>query len=112
MISNFLLSISIPVWQYTVFTCLCEVFVSLLIRFVRECSNYLEFKLRYLSLISKLLKQEYSVNKLQATFKKCYGHHNDFITKYDICESGMSHELFMRGYNSNNNVYLYSSKLE
>ena len=55
------------------------VFVSQLIRYARVCSKYEDFLFRGSILVSKLMKKGYSSQKLQTTFRKCYGLYTDLI---------------------------------
>ena len=65
------------------------VFVSLLIRYARVCSNYEDFLFRGSILVPKLVKQGYSSNKLQTTSRKFYGRHTDLVHKFDTSVSHM-----------------------
>ena len=58
------------------------VFISQLIRYVRACSSYECFILRARRLSSKLLKQEYLVERLKSSFRKFYGRYGDLIQQY------------------------------
>ena len=71
------------------------VFVSQLIRYARVCSKY-DFLFRGSILVSKLLKQGYSSQRLQTTFRKFYGRHTDLVHIFDTSVSyveGFGHQL-------------------
>ena len=69
-------------------------FVSPLIRYARVCSKYEDFLFRGSILVSKLLKQGYSSQKLQTTFRKFYGRHTDLVNKFNTSVSHMLNDLF------------------
>ena len=48
------------------------VFISQLIRYLRVCGNYLQFKTRSTNLTSRLLKQGFDYTRLQNTFRNSY----------------------------------------
>ena len=60
----------------------------LLIRYARCCSNYSDFLLRHMALVTRLLSQGYKVNRLSNTFKKFYGRHTDLVGQYkkNVCQ--------------------------
>ena len=61
------------------------VYISLLIRFARVCSNVNDFNNRNLFLIAKLLKQGYRYHKKnRKAFSKFYHRHSELIVKYNI----------------------------
>ena len=45
-------------------------------------------------MVSKLLKQGYSLQKLLTTFRKFYRRHTDLVHKFDTSVSHMSNGLF------------------
>ena len=63
------------------------VYASQLIRYARCCSNYSDFLLRHRALVTRLLAQDYKVNRLSNTFKKFYGRHMDLVGHYkkNVC---------------------------
>ena len=64
------------------------VYASQLIRYARCCSNYCDFLSRHRALVTRLLSQGYTVNRLSNTFKKFYGRHTDLIGQYkkNVCQ--------------------------
>ena len=71
-----------------------DVVVSQLIRYARVCSKYEDFLFRGSILVSRLLKQEYSSQKLQTTFQKLYGCHVDLVHKFETSVPHMFKGLF------------------
>ena len=69
------------------------VFISQLIRYVRACSSYECFILRASWLSSKLLKQEYTVERLKSSFRKFYGRYGDLIQQYKVSLSRMLNDI-------------------
>ena len=55
----------------------------------RACSSYKCFVLRARRLYSKLLKQEYLVERLKSSFRKFYGRYGDLIQQYEVSLSRM-----------------------
>ena len=70
------------------------VFVSQLLRYARGSSAYDDFVCRGAHLTSKLIRQGYSTTKLRASFKKFYGRHYEFVSKYGKCMSHILKDLF------------------
>ena len=64
------------------------VYASQLIRYARCCSNYSDFLLHQMALVTRLLSQGYKVNRLSNTFKKFYGRHTDLVGQYkkNVCQ--------------------------
>ena len=64
------------------------VYASQLIHHAHCCSNYSDFLLRHMALVTRLLSQVYKVNCLSNTFKKFYGRHTDLVGQYrkDVCQ--------------------------
>ena len=64
------------------------VYASQIIRYARCCSNYSDFLLYHRALVTRLLPQDYKVNRLSNTFKKFYGRHTDLVGQYkkDVCQ--------------------------
>ena len=64
------------------------VYASQHIRYARCCSNYSDFSLRHIALVTRLLSQGYKVNRLSNTFRKFYGRHTDLVGQYrkDVCQ--------------------------
>ena len=58
------------------------VFVSQLVRFARGCKYFQDFKLRSISLVTKLLKQNFKKSKLIKTFRKFSVQHHHLLRKY------------------------------
>ena len=63
----------------------------------RVCSKYEDFLFRVSILVSKLLKQIYSSQKLQTIFLKFYGRHTDLVHKFVTSVSHMFNGLFTNG---------------
>ena len=61
----------------------CGVFVSQFIHYARVCLKY-----------SKLLKQGYSLPKLQIAFRNIYGRHTNLVHKFYTSVSHMLKDLF------------------
>ena len=55
----------------------------------RACSSYECFVLRARRLYSKLLKQEYLLERLKSSFRKFYGRYGDLIQQYEVSLSRM-----------------------
>ena len=75
------------------------VYISLLIRFARVCSNVNDFNNRNLFSTAKLLKQGYRYNKIRKAFSKFYYRHSELIVKYMIglitlLQHGISEPIF------------------
>ena len=66
----------------------CGVYASHLIRYARCCSNYSDFSLRHRVLVTRLLSQDYKVDRLSNTFKKFYGRHTGLVGQYkkNVCQ--------------------------
>ena len=64
------------------------VYASQFIRYARCCSNYSDFLLCHRAPVTRLLSQDYKVNRLSNTFKKFYGRHTDLIgqNKKNVCQ--------------------------
>ena len=64
------------------------VYVSQLIRYVSCCSSYSDFLSRHRALVTRLLSQDYKINRLSNTFKKLYGRHTNLVgqCKKIVCE--------------------------
>ena len=60
------------------------VYISQLIRYLRACTFYLDFRERHRSLAVKLFSQGFTVHGLARSFKKFYGRHSEEFTKYDM----------------------------
>ena len=60
------------------------IYISLLIRFARVCSNIDDFNNRNLFLTAKLLKQGYRYHKIRKAFSKFYHRNSELIVKYNI----------------------------
>ena len=71
------------------------VFISQLIRYARACSSYECFVLRARRLATKLLKQDYAVERLKSSFKKFYGRYGDLVKHYDVPLSGMLESILL-----------------
>ena len=56
-------------------------------------SSYECFILRASRLSSKLLKQEYLVERLKSSFRKFYGHYGDLIQQYEVSLSRMLNDI-------------------
>ena len=63
-------------------------YASQLFRYACCCSNYSDFLLRHIALVTRPLSQGYKVNCLSNTFKKFYGKHTDLVGQYrkDVCQ--------------------------
>ena len=66
-----------------------SVFILQFIWYARACSSYECFILRARRLSSKLLKQEYLMERLKSSFRKFYGRYGDLIRKYEVSCSRM-----------------------
>ena len=64
------------------------VYASQLIRYAHCCSNYRDFLLSHMALVTRLLSQGYKVNNLSNTSKKFYGRHTDLVGQYkkNVCQ--------------------------
>ena len=69
------------------------VFISQLLRYARVCSSYECFIRRVRSLSSKLLKQEYLVERSKSSFRKFYGRYGDLIQQYEVTLSRMLNDI-------------------
>ena len=69
------------------------VFISQLIRYARACSSYECFILRAARLSSKLLRQEYVMERLKSSLRKFYGQYGDLIKYYEVSLSQMLHDI-------------------
>ena len=69
------------------------VFISQLIRYARACSSYECFILRARRLSSKLLKQEYLVERLKSSIRKFYGRYGDLVEQYGVTLSRMVNDI-------------------
>ena len=72
------------------------VFISQLIRYARACSSYEWFVLRAAQLSSKLLRQEYVMERLKSSLRKFYaryGGYGDLIKHYEVSLSQMLHDI-------------------
>ena len=69
------------------------VYVSQLIRYARACSNYQDFLARAKMLTDKLLKQGYLRPRLQSTFKKFYGRHQELIDHFGMSVTQMMGDI-------------------
>ena len=58
------------------------VYISQLIRYVRCCSHYDDFRYHHNCLVDRLLSQGYIALRLEKSFKKFYGRYQDLIGKY------------------------------
>ena len=58
------------------------VYVSQLIRYAHCCSNYSDFLKCHRALVTRLLSQDYKINRLSNTFKKFYGRHTNLVGQY------------------------------
>ena len=70
-----------------------DVFISQLIWYARACSSYECFILRTRRLSSKLLKQEYFVERLKSSFRKFYERYGDLMQQYEVSLSLMLNEI-------------------
>ena len=64
------------------------VYASQLIRYAHCYSNYSDFLLHHVALVTRLLSQGYKANCLSNTFKKFYGRHIDLVGQYkkNVCQ--------------------------
>ena len=64
------------------------VYASQLIRHDHCCSNYSDFLLHHMALVTRVLSQGYKVNHLSNTFKKFYGRHTVLVGQYkkNVCQ--------------------------
>ena len=69
------------------------VFISQLIRYARACSSYECFILRAARLSSKLLRQEYVMERLKSSLRKFYGRYGDLIKHYEVSLFQMLHDI-------------------
>ena len=69
------------------------VFISQLIRYARACSSYACFILRAARLSSKLLGQEYVMERLKLSLRKIYGRYGDLIKHYEVSLYQMLHDI-------------------
>ena len=69
------------------------VFISKLIRYARACFSYECFILRAARLLSKLLRQEYVMERLKSFLRKFYGRYGDLIKHYEVSLSQMLHDI-------------------
>ena len=69
------------------------VFISQLIRYARACSSYECFILRAAGLSSKLLGQEYVMERLKSSLRKFYSRYGDLIKHYEVSFSRMLHDI-------------------
>ena len=60
------------------------VFISQLIRYARACSSYSDFTFRGKALAAKLLKQDYTKDRLRVYGKKFFGRYGDLIQSYHV----------------------------
>ena len=58
------------------------VYISQLIRYVRCCSQYEDFRYHHKCLVDQLLSQGYRALRLEKSFKKFYGRYQDLTEKY------------------------------
>jgi hypothetical protein len=70
------------------------VYISQLIRYVRACSTYDQFLVRGGLLTNKLMSQGFPLSRLQAAFRKFYGHCNDLIYPYNFSLGQMLSDMF------------------
>ena len=75
------------------------VYISLLIRFARVCSNVDDLNNRNLLLTARLLKQGYRYHKIRKAFSQFYHRHSELIVKYNIglkilLRQGISEPIF------------------
>ena len=61
-----------------------DVFISQLIRYLRICGNYQQFKTRSTKLTSRLLKQGFDYTRLQNTFRKFLQRNPIVLRKYQV----------------------------
>ena len=69
------------------------VFISQFIRYARAFSSYECFILRAARLSSKLLGQEYVMERLKSSLRKFYGRYGDLIKHYEVSLSQMLHAI-------------------
>ena len=72
------------------------VFILQLIRYARACSSYECFIQRAARLSSKLLRQEYVIERLErlkSSLRKFYGRYGDLIKHYEVSLSQMLHDI-------------------
>ena len=69
------------------------VFISQLIRYARACSSYECFILRVTRLSSKLLGQEYVMERLKSSLRKFYGRYGGLIKHNEVSLSQMLHDI-------------------
>ena len=69
-----------------------KVYISQLIRFVRECSQVDDFNTRNKCLTAKLLKQGYRYHKLRKAFSKFYRRHYELISKFNVRLKSLLHQ--------------------
>ena len=64
------------------------VYASQFVHYSHCCSNYSDFLLCHMALVTRLLSQGYKVNHLSNTFKKFYGRHTDLVGQYkkNVCQ--------------------------
>ena len=60
------------------------IYVSQLVRYVRACCNYNDFKIRHLLLVEKLLKQGYKKKRLKSSYLKFHHKYSRDINKYHL----------------------------
>ena len=70
------------------------VYVSQVIRYARDCSNYQDFMERGKVLTTKLFSQGYQKTKLVATLNKFYGRHHDPVNPYNMAVSRSGSDVF------------------
>ena len=68
------------------------VYISQLIRFVRESSHVADFNARNKSLTAKLLQQGYRYHKLRKTFSKFYRRHYELVSKFNAGLKTLLHQ--------------------
>ena len=59
-----------------------NVFISQLVRYARGCMHFKDFKTRCMSLIIKLLEQNFKLHKLKSAYRKFCLRHKQLIVKY------------------------------
>ena len=70
------------------------VYASQLIRHAHCCSKYSDFLSHHRALVTRLLSQDYKVNRLSNTFKKFYDRHIDLVGQYKKNLSQMFADIF------------------
>ena len=70
------------------------VYISQFIRYARCCSHYEDFRYCHKCLVDRLLSQGYRALRLEKSFKKFYGRHQDLIEKYQRSVNVMVNDLF------------------